>query len=92
VAYQLEQNYPNPFNPETTIGYQLPEASRVILNIYNLLGQQVRTLVDKDQAAGYHIVPWDGKDARGQNLTSGIYMYQIKVGSFVASRKLVLIR
>jgi hypothetical protein len=92
LGYELSQNYPNPFNPDTEICYQLPEACHVTLKIYNLLGQEIRILVNQRQVAGNYIVHWDGRDVQGQNLASGIYLYRIEAGSFVASRKLTIIR
>ncbi len=84
--------YPNPFNPETEIRFQLPEDSHVTLSIFNLLGQKVRGIIDEKMAMGYHSIKWDGKDALGNNLTSGIYIYRLEAGSFVGSKKLMLIR
>lgn len=92
IAFQLEQNYPNPFNPETTIQYQLGKRSPVVLEIYNMLGQKICTLVDDIQNTGQHTVKWDGLNASGEDVSSGIYIYQIKTNDFTASRKLVLIR
>ncbi|MFQ6115957.1 MAG: T9SS type A sorting domain-containing protein, partial [bacterium] len=90
--YELAQNYPNPFNPETTIEYSLPTPGRVTLDIYSLLGQKVRALVDDYQKAGVYKVQWDGKDDLGRNLATGVYFYRIHSGGFVQSRKLVLLR
>jgi photosystem II stability/assembly factor-like uncharacterized protein len=86
-AFLLEQNYPNPFNPSTTIKYELPHASRVILRIYNTLGQEVATLVDETKAAGVYTVQFDAGD-----LASGVYFYRIEAGSFAGVKKLVLLR
>ncbi|HUI09547.1 MAG TPA: FG-GAP-like repeat-containing protein [Bacteroidota bacterium] len=83
----LEQNFPNPFNPGTTIGYSLPQQSHVIISVHNTLGQQVAELVDGEVQAGYHEVRFDAS-----NLASGIYFYRMRAGSFVQSRKLLLIR
>jgi len=91
-SYKLQQNYPNPFNPETAISYQLPEACHVTLKIFNLLGQQIKTLVDHDAPAGSHTIRWDGKDENGHNLASGIYIYRLEAGPYVASKKLALVR
>lgn len=90
--FQLMQNYPNPFNPSTTISYQLPKEERVSLKIYNILGQEVRTLVNQKQAAGFHSVVWDGKDNLGHAATSGIYITRIQAGSFMKSMKMTLIK
>ena len=89
----LLQNYPNPFNPETAIGYQLSEPGQVQLDIYNLLGQKVRTLVKEHQAAGRYTVRWDGRDEAGIPVASGMYFYRLSTESgFVAIRKMVLLR
>jgi len=91
-AYALTQNYPNPFNPQTQIAYSLPEAGRVRLIIYNLLGQTVRTLVDETQAAGRHSVRWDGRDDEGRRLASGVYLYRLKANGFSAVRRMVMVK
>lgn len=91
-VYALSQNYPNPFNPETTIKYQLTKAEKVSLVIYNLLGQEVRRLVDEEKAAGYHTIRWDGKDSLGRPVSTGIYIYRIEAGTFVASRKMIIVK
>lgn len=90
--YMLSQNYPNPFNPATSIRYRLPYAGKVKLGIYDLLGRQVKALVDVEQAAGYYEVKWDGRDDLGREVATGIYLYRIEAGRFVRSRKMVLLR
>jgi hypothetical protein len=87
VSFILNQNYPNPFNPSTTIGYAVPVRSHVVLSVYNALGQEVAILQNGDQEAGYHEQVFD---ARG--LPSGIYWYRMTAGSFVETRRLVLVR
>jgi len=87
ALFVLEQNYPNPFNPTTTIRYAIPQRSHVMLTVFNTLGQQAATLVDETQEAGYHNVRFDGT-----GLASGVYIYRLQAGSFVQSRKLVLLR
>ena len=92
LEYALEQNYPNPFNPETKIRYQLPNASEVSLKIYNLMGQEVKTLVNTYHAAGYYSVKWDGTNNLGMKAASGIYIYTLQAGSFVDVKRMVLLR
>ena len=90
--FSLEQNYPNPFNPSTTIRYQLPEATRVSLVIFNLLGQEVRTMIKAEQVAGDYSVTWDGIDKFGKEVASGVYVYRLKAGEFTDVKKLALTR
>ncbi len=92
TVYELSQNFPNPFNPATTIRYGLPKAERVILKVYNLLGEEVVTLIDDEQReAGYHAVIWDGRNRSGAQVTSGIYFYRLRAGGgVVMTKKMVL--
>jgi hypothetical protein len=90
--YQLYQNYPNPFNPNTEIKFDLPDNIHIELAIYNTLGQKVTTLINEERAAGAYRVIWDSKNTSGLNVASGVYIYQIKAGNFVQSRKMMLIR
>ncbi len=90
--FVLSQNYPNPFNPSTVIAYELPRRSTVTLTIYNILGQEVRTLVDREQPAGRHQVTWDGHNGSGGEVASGVYLYRLTAGDQVKSRKMVLVR
>jgi len=92
AAFDLAQNYPNPFNPETKIEYSLPKASRVRLEIFGLLGQRIKTLVDGQQPAGFHALIWDGRDDDGRLMTSGVYVYQLTAEGFEKSRKLLLLK
>ena len=90
--FSLEQNYPNPFNPETKIIYQIPKISRVTIKIYNILGQEVRTLVDKEQTMGKYKVIWDGKNNSGNAVSSGMYIYQLRTKDFINSKRMILLR
>jgi len=91
-VYYLEQNYPNPFNPTTTIRYGLPEDGHVTLKIFNTLGQEVATLVNSDQIAGIRSVVWNSTNSSGNLVSSGVYFYQIRAGSFTQIKRLLLIR
>ncbi len=90
--FQLFQNYPNPFNPQTTIEYSLAGSGRVLIEIYNILGQKVTTLVDNYHERGFYKVQWQGKDNSGRNIASGVYIYKIKSGDFAQTKKLLLLR
>lgn len=90
AQFELAQNYPNPFNPSTTIFYSLPATSEITLTILNLRGQVVRTLVSDVVTAGHHAAVWDGADASGARVASGVYVYRLQAEGFTASRRLVL--
>jgi hypothetical protein len=90
--YSLAQNYPNPFNPSTTIRYGLPKEGHVTLKIYNLTGQEVRTLVDDFQSAGLRTITWDGKDNLGQQVPSGVYLYRIVARDYNQTRRMILMK
>jgi hypothetical protein len=90
--FSLHQNYPNPFNPTTTILYDLPEAATVHLVIYDVLGRQVRTLVNQDLTAGYHKAVWDATGDMGRPLSGGLYIYRIQAGGFSKTMKMVLLK
>ena len=90
--YGLNRNTPNPFNPLTTIGYQLPEAGKVRLSIVNLLGQEIRVLVNERTDAGSFKVSWDGADAMGRRVASGVYLYRMQAGDFSSSRRMLLLK
>lgn len=92
LTYKLDQNFPNPFNPETRIYFEIPQQHDVKLVIYNMLGQKVRTLINERFNAGYHIINWDGRDERGRICPSGVYIYRIKAGNFIASRKMIMLK
>ena len=85
--FSLSQNYPNPFNPSTSITYSLPRSSHVVLKVYNILGKEVITLVNEEKPAGNYKVVFNGS-----NLTSGVYFYKVQAGSFVSTKKFVLLK
>ncbi len=92
TSFSLSQNYPNPFNPETDISYALPTDCQVKLTIYNVAGQNVRTLVDEQQTAGFKTIHWNGKDNEGKEVASGVYFYKIQAGVFTEARKMILMK
>ena len=92
-VFALNQNYPNPFNPSTQISFDVPSGSEfVTLTIYNLLGQNVKTLVNKVLSPGQYTFEWDAIDAMGFPVASGIYFYELRSESFIARKKMLLIR
>lgn len=90
--YELAQNFPNPFNPETSISYTLQRENFVSLEVYNLLGKKVKSLVSVKQKAGKHSAIWDGTDGNGKIVSSGIYYYKIQAGNFTQNRKMVFLK
>ena len=90
--YKLIKNYPNPFNPVTTLRYDLPENSHVNITIYDMLGRQVKNLINQTQDAGYRSVRWNATDDYGKPVSAGIYLYQIQAGEFVQTKKMVLLK
>jgi|GEM_PF-6825151 len=92
TRFSLNQNYPNPFNPSTTITYSLSRSEMVNLEVYNTSGQKVQTLISVRKPAGNHSVKWDGNNNAGEPVASGVYYYQLKAGTFSATRKLLLLR
>ncbi len=92
TSFRLSDAYPNPFNPETRIRFQLAENSNVRLMIYDVLGRKVRTLVSDRMDAGNHVINWDGLNDAGTDVASGMYVYRIKAGDFIAHRKMLLVR
>jgi hypothetical protein len=90
--FALHQNYPNPFNPTTFIKYDLPKEAVVRIVIYDLMGREVRALVNEKQNAGYKSVLWDGKDNNGQNVASGIYIYHMTAGDYRKSLKMTIVK
>ncbi|MDE2743227.1 MAG: DPP IV N-terminal domain-containing protein [Gemmatimonadota bacterium] len=89
--FVLGQNYPNPFNPSTVIPYQIPASAHVRLEVFNLLGQRLATLVDAEQSAGMHTALWDATDAVGRAVGAGVYIYRLSSGRMTESRRMVLV-
>jgi hypothetical protein len=90
--FELYQNYPNPFNPSTEIRFSLPSAGEVRLEVYNMLGQKVATLVDGYLEAGEHIAIWEGTDLAGRPVSTGVYLYRLQSGDLTASKKMLLLK
>jgi len=90
VVTELKGNYPNPFNPETTISYSIVDRCKVRLEVYNLKGQRVRTLVDAEKTNGHYTVVFNTRDDKGNALSSGIYFYRLQAGNYVSTRKMLL--
>jgi hypothetical protein len=92
ASYALNQNYPNPFNPSTEISFSLKQSGQVRLSVYNVLGQQVRTLINQEMTEGPHSVTWDGRSDNGSPAASGIYFYRIQANDYVDTRKMTLLK
>lgn len=90
--YALWQNYPNPFNPATEIAFDLPRAGHVLLQVYNINGRLVATLVNGSMTAGRHTIEWAGRDASGREVTSGVYFYRLETSTASLTRKMLLLR
>ena len=91
-VFALHQNYPNPFNPVTSIQFDIPEQSEVRMDIYNLMGQRVATLVNNTLEPGFHAVKWNGTNDFGKQLSSGMYIYRISANNFTSVKKLILMK
>ncbi len=90
--FNLSQNYPNPFNPSTTIDFTVPKKGKVRIVVYNLLGQQVVTLIDQPISAGVYRAVWDGCNEAGHPVASGIYFYRMEADNFVTTKKMILLK
>ena len=91
-VFALHQNYPNPFNPVTTLRYDLPEDALVNITIYDMMGRQVKTLINDQQTAGYRSIQWNATNDYGKPVSAGVYLYQIRAGEFVQTKKMVLLK
>ena len=92
AAYDLMQNYPNPFNPSTSIGFTLPEAGHVSLNIYDMTGRLVTTLVEGNLTEGVHMVDWNGLDSSGSMVSAGVYFYTLESSDMMMTKKMILMK
>ena len=91
-SFVVTQNYPNPFNPVTAIEYSLPQRSSVRIDIFNLLGQRVKILVDREEPAGSYTVAWNGTNSHGQSVSTGVYFYRFQAGYYVETKKMLLLK
>jgi hypothetical protein len=91
-GFSLSDNYPNPFNPDTRIDYLVPRRCHVKLEIFNVLGQRIATLVDQPQERGTYQLTWNGRDERGDEVASGVYFYKLEAEDFTQSKKMILMR
>ena len=92
TQYTLGYNYPNPFNANTRLDYSLPVRSHVSIRLYNMLGQEVAVLMNEEQPYGNRYVIWDGLNNQGNAVASGVYLAEFKAGSFLATRKMILMK
>ena len=90
--FSVYQNYPNPFNPITNLRYDLPEQAQVTVIVYDQLGREVTQLVNTTQEAGFRSVQWDATDSFGKPVSAGVYLYQIRSGEYVQTKKMVLLK
>jgi hypothetical protein len=91
-TFALSPNYPNPFNPKTKIEFTVPRVSDVTIEIYNVMGQKIKTLVNERMQPGLRSVTWDGTDDKGVAVATGVYLYRMTAGDFVESKKMVLLK
>lgn len=91
-TFRLSQNYPNPFNPITVIEYSLPEQSHVKIEVFNILGQKVKKLIDEPSSAGYYRIEWDGTDSDGKQVSTGIYFYRMQAGDSIKTKKMMILK
>jgi hypothetical protein len=92
VRTALQGNYPNPFNPTTEISFSLQQSGICFLDIYNVKGEKVTTLVEQQLDAGTHTATWNGTDSVGKPVSSGVYFYRMKAGNYTASKKMILMK
>ena len=90
--FSLSQNYPNPFNPLTKIDFALPKTGEAVITIYNILGQEVTTLVNQRLDYGYHTVTWQGTDRAGRPVSSGVYFSELRARGFRQTKKMLLLK
>ena len=92
IGFALKQNYPNPFNPSTTIPFQITDNAQVTLTIFDLLGEEVSTLIDDRLTSGFYEAPWDGRSSNGSVMSAGIYLYELKCNGLRDTGKMILLK
>ena len=92
TEFFLLNNYPNPFNPSTTISYNIPIENHVRIKIYNILGKEVKTLVDQKMKPGKNVVKWNGKNNEGIKVAGGVYLYSIQVENYKQTKKMIMLK
>ena len=90
--FSLFQNHPNPFNPGTTIPFEIKEETKVVISVYNVLGQEICRLAERIFEKGYHEIYWDGKDYFNKDMHANLYIFSMKAGEFLYNRKMILLR
>ena len=90
--FNVSQNYPNPFNPSTTINYSIPQQSRVVIKVYDMMGREINTLVNEDKSPGYYSAQWNGENSYGSRVATGIYFYRVVAGNFTQVKKMILLK
>ena len=91
-AYELMQNYPNPFNPSTSIGFSLPQTGHVTVNVYDMTGRLVSTLVNDVLNEGAHVVDWNGQDNFGDVVSAGVYIYSLESSDMIMTKKMIFLK
>ena len=91
-TFRLHQNYPNPFNPITNLNYELADDAYVSITIYDMLGRKIRTILNEHQDPGYKSLIWNATNNYGKPVSAGIYLYQIKAGEYISTKKMVLLK
>ena len=92
IDYKIHNNFPNPFNPITTLSYDLPEDGIVNITIYDIVGRQIKALLNSPQTAGHRSIQWNATNNAGQQLPGGVYLYRIEAGDFRQTKKMVLLK
>ena len=92
MSYELMQNYPNPFNPSTSIGFSIPQSGHVTVNVYDMTGRLVSTLVNDVLNEGAHVVDWNGQDNFGDVVSAGVYIYSLESSDMVMTKKMIFLK